>query len=224
MAGPPLKRSVRALVEGRRLDELALLAEGSRRVLGLLVPLTFDPDPTVAWRAIEAMGAVAERVSEHDPEAVREHLRKLFWLITEESGGICWRAPEAMAEIVARRPDLYGDYVPVVTHLIVEAAEEDLAHFRAGMLWAIGRLGRLAAEEAEDVLDTVVSALDHPDAQVRGMAVWCLGRLGRTDGLAQGIGLDADDGPVEVYEAGTVRSTSVRRLRERALAEAAGAG
>jgi len=46
--------------------------------------------------------------------------------MSEESGGICWRAPEAMAEITRRRPDLCADYVPIVVSLITEMAEEDL--------------------------------------------------------------------------------------------------
>ncbi len=217
MGAPPLKRLVRALVRERRLDDVASLAEQNTRVLGLLVPMTFDTDPRVAWRAVEAMGAAAEAISERDPGCVREHLRRLFWLLSEESGGICWRAPEAMAEIVSRRPDLFADYVPVVTHLIVETAEEDLAHFRAGMLWAIGRLGPLAAGEVAEVLGSVTAALDHPDAQVRGMAVWCLGRLGRGEELARRSELARDEGSVEVYEDGEVRRSSVRRMRERAL-------
>jgi len=212
-----LKRVVRALVEERRLDEVAALAETNTRVLGLLVPLTFDPDTRVAWRAVEAMGVAAERVAGADPGAVREHLRRLFWLLSEESGGICWRAPEAMAEIVSRCPELFGDYVPVIVHLIAETAEEDLAHFRRGMIWAIGRLGPLARQDASDVLESVTSALEDSDAQVRGVAVWCLGRLGRVAELAVRPDLAHDQGTVEVYEEGEVLRTRVGRLYERAL-------
>ena len=39
-------------------------------------------------------------------------------------------------------------------------AEEDLEHFRAGVLWAIGRLGSLAGEHAADVLPAILAALD----------------------------------------------------------------
>lgn len=205
---------LRDLLAGGRLDDLAGPPR-PRRVLARLVPLTYDADPLVAWRAVEAMGVVAERLSESDPDAVREHLRKLFWLITEESGGICWRAPEAMAEIVRRRPDRYGDYVPIVVHLILEMAEEDLAHFRPGLLWAIGRFGLLGAEYLDDVLPAMVAALEHPDPQVRGMAVWALGEVGCGDILAGREALLADEGLVELYEDGVLVTTTPGALAAR---------
>lgn len=187
-------------------------------MLGTLVSLTYDADVRVAWRAVEAMGVVAARLADEEPGAVRELLRRLMWLITEESGAICWRAPEAMAEIVARCPDSFGDYVPIVVHLLLETAEEDLAHFRAGILWAIGRLGPLAAPLVDEVLPAVRAALDHPDAQVRAMAVWCLGRIGRADVLVDRAELTSDEGGADVYEDGLLRRTTVARLTETALA------
>jgi HEAT repeat protein len=196
------------VVEGR-LEPVEELVLESRRLLGPLLALTYDADPAVAWKAVEATGAACARLADRDPGAVREHLRRLFWLITEESGGICWRAPETMADIVARRPDLFGDYVPIVTHLLAEMADEDLEHFRPGIQWAIGRLGPLAREAAGGVLEKLVGALDHDDARVRGTAVWCLGRLGYTEALASREDLRADPGLFELYEEGELRSTTV---------------
>jgi hypothetical protein len=166
---------------------------------------------------VEALGTAASRIAEDDPEAVREILRRLRWLVNDESGGICLRAPEAMAEILRRRPTLYADYVPIVTTLIVSLEEEDLQHFRAGVLRAIGRLGALAAEHFREVAPAVTRALSHPDPQVRGMAAWCLGEVGRADLLMGQPGLDADDGPVTLYEDGSIARTTVSQLVQRAL-------
>ena len=210
------KQALRELLEAERLDRIAELAAGSKRVLGVLTALTFDADPLIAWRAVEAMGLAAARIADDQPEFVREHLRRLHWLLSEESGGICWRAPEAMAEIVHRRPALFADWVPIVAHLILEAAEEDLAHFRPGMIRAIGRLGPLVAGD-EDVAPAVIGALDHPDAQVRGTAVWSLARLEWTEVLTGRPDLASDDGRVEFYEEGLLHHTTVARLLEGAL-------
>ena len=79
------------------------------------------------------MGQAASRVAERDHRSVRDHLRRLLWLMSEESGGICWRAPEAMAEIVHRTPRLFSEYAPVVMSLLHEMAEEDLQHFDRGL-------------------------------------------------------------------------------------------
>jgi hypothetical protein len=216
-----MKRTLRALLEEERFDRIAELAAESRRVLGLLTALTFDADPLIAWRAVRAMGQAAARIADERPEYVREHLRRLHWLLSEESGGICWRAPEAMAEIVHRRPALFGDWVPIIAHLILEAAEEDLAHFRPGMLWAIGRLGPLTAGDAE-VEPVVVAALDHADPQVRGTAAWTLAQLARTEVLTRRPELRSDEGAVVLFDEGTLRHTTVARLVEGALGGEAG--
>lgn len=199
------------------------MAVGRRRNLGVLISLTYDADPLVGWRAVEALGAVAERLADEDLPAGRDLLRRLMWLITEESGGICWRAPEAMAEIAARRPDVYGAYAPIVAHLLLETAEEDLEHFRPGILWGIGRLGGAAAGVVDDVLPAVVAALGLPDPQVRGLAAWCLGRMGRTRPLVARPELRTDAGGVELYEDGALRRTTVAHLTAAAL-EGARAG
>ena len=212
-----LKRRLRALLSDRRLDAIAELAGQATRILGALVPLTFDRDPLIGWRAVEAMGVAAARIADRDPDAVREHLRRLKWLLTEESGGICWRAPEAMAEIVRRLPGPFADFVPIVVHLLQETAEEDLRHFRAGMLWAIGRLGPIAAPHVGDVLPTMVAALDHPDPQVRGVAVWALSEAGHADLVAERVGLTGDEGVVELYEGGELTRTTVGMLARRAI-------
>jgi hypothetical protein len=124
-----------------------------------------------------------------------------------------------MAEIVRRRPDLYSDYVPIVVALIQEMAEEDLVHFRAGILWAIGRLGPIGEKELDGVLPTIVDCLDHPDPQVRGMAVWCLEQCGRAARFADRDELLADDAPVDLYEDGHLAHTNVGRLVQRAVCD-----
>jgi methylated-DNA-[protein]-cysteine S-methyltransferase len=210
-----VKKRLRQFLKRRDLEEIANLAVRKRRVLSTLVSLTFDPEPLISWRAVEAMGAAAESIAHNDPDGVVDHLRRLYWLMSEESGGICWRSPEAMAEIVRRRPDQFGDYVPVVVSLIREMADEDLNHFRPGILWAIGRLGPIAEKELAAVLPTIEACLDHPDPQVRGMAAWCLGQCGHGELLADRDELVADEASVALYEDGLLVQTSVGELVRR---------
>jgi HEAT repeat protein len=212
-----LKRTLHEWLIQGRIDQIAEKAAHTKRVLGTLIPLTYDRDPEISWRAIEAMGAAALKIADHDVDYVREHLRRLYWLLSEESGGVCWRAPEAMAEIVSREPALFADYVPIVVFLILNLAEEDLEHFRGGALWAIGRLGPVAGDGIAAVLPAVNAALDDPNPQVRGMAVWCLGRVGQTDILCDRPDLLADKGPVDLYENGQLTRTSLGRLVRRVL-------
>jgi HEAT-like repeat len=210
---------LRDRVAARDLDGVALLAVGSRRVLGRLLSLTYDADPGVAWGAVEAMGAAADRIADADPEFVRHHLRRLHWLMQEESGGVCWYAPQAMAEIVARRPELFSDWIPIVANLVRETAEEDLPPFLAGMLWAVGRLGRVAAGETAGVLPRLVAALDHDDPQVRGTAVWCLGRLARHGEIASRPALADDAARCTIFLDGALRALTVGGLVRAFLTE-----
>jgi len=214
----PSRDRLRGLLNDGRFEEIAEAAVRKNGVLGQLVPSMFDPDPQIGWRAVEAMGLAAERIARTNPDYVRQHLRRLHWLLSEESGGMCWRAPEGMAEIVSRNPRLFGDYIPIVTSLIVSMAEEDLEHFRAGVLWAIGRLGVPPDGHDEEMLAAVVSALDNEDSQVRGMAVWCLGQIGMAKLLAERGDLLSDDGPVDLYEDGNIRLHTVGEIVEATLA------
>ncbi|MFG1690866.1 DVU0298 family protein [Gemmatimonadota bacterium] len=216
MAFKPLKKTVRDLLEQGEIDRVAEMAVSKRRVLGSLVSLSFDSDPEIAWRAIEASGASARLIVRKDPNTINEHLRRILWLVTEESGGICWHAPELMAEILAQLPGQFTDYVPIAASFLVTLEEEDLEHFRPGALWAIGRLGELAREQHSELVPAVAAALENPDPQARGMAVWCLGQIERPDLLSDRPELLTDDGPVDLYQERTLSRTTVGELAERA--------
>lgn len=211
------KKQLRELLDTTRIDEIIDLAGRQRRVLGTLLSLTFDAEPLIAWRAVEAMGAAAARIADDDPEYVREHLRRLRWLISDESGGICWHAPEAMAEIVRRRPAMFPDHISIVVYLLRVMEEEDLVRFRAGILWAIGRLGDLAASEIDAVLPSIAACLDDSDPQVRGMAVWCLAQSRRTEPLQARSHLLSDEGTAVLYLDGHLARRSVAELVRQAL-------
>ncbi len=220
---PPkaLKQTLRNHLVAGDLDAVAQLATERRRSLGSLVALTFDRDLLVVWRAIEAMGLAVKEVAKTDKRYAKEHMRRLYWLITEEAGAVFWRAPECMAECCSQLPKLFKSHVPIAFHLLETLEEEDLEHFRPGTIWAIGRLIEHAREDLPTVLPLVIQALDRPDSQSRGMAVWCLGQVGETGVLAERPGLLEDEGAVALYEDREVSETTVGRLTKRVLDEAA---
>ena len=220
MPSRALKQNLRALLVEGKLEDVADLASQRKRVLGILISLTFDSDPQIIWRAIEAMGMAVERVAVSHKSAAKEHMRRLYWLITEEAGAVFWRAPECMAECCARLPKLYKSHVPIAFHLIETLEEEDLEHFRPGTLWAVGRLIDVARDDLPTVLPLVVEALDRPDPQARGMAVWCLGQAGETKALQDREDLIGDDGPVVLYRDRIVEHTTVGSLTQEILSKA----
>lgn len=208
-----MKRDLYKMLEQKRFQYIADAASARKRTLGALVSLTYDADPVIAWRAAEAQGWAAARVAGQNPDFVRSHLRRLHWLLSEESGGICRHAPQAMAEIVVRTEGGFADYAPITAGLLTDMAEEDLAAgFRTSVLWAVGRLAPAARADVEPVLPRVAASLADPDPTVRGLAVWCVLRAGRRD-LADGDRrLAADRTPVEIYHDGDFHTTSTREL------------
>jgi len=208
----PLKGTLRRLLVEGDLEAVAEMAATKKRVLGSLVALAFDADEEIGWRAVEAMGMGAERLSAESPRFVKEHMRRLYWLITEESGACFWRAPESMAELGVRLPGLLKDFVPIAFHLLETLEEEDLEHFRPGALYAVGRLAGILPHDLPSLLPLVVGALDDPDPQTRGMAVWCLGQVGETGALEERERLLEDQGEVRLYRNRTLERTTVAHL------------
>lgn len=221
MAPRALKKQVRELLVAGNLEAVAKLAKERRRVLGGLIALTYDPDLQVVWRAVEAMGMSVDEVAKSDKAYAKEHMRRLYWLITEEAGAVFWRAPECMAECCVRRPALFKSHVPIAFHLLETLEDEDLEHFRPGTLWAIGRLIGVAGEELHTVLPLVVEALDRPDPQARGMAVWCLGEVGQAEVLKGRSDLLEDQGSVSLYRDRMVEITTVGHLTAEVLEKTA---
>jgi HEAT repeat protein len=111
---------------------------------------------------------------------------------------------------------LFSDHIPIVVYLLRVMEEEDLVRFRAGILWAIGRLGDLAASEVEAVLPSIAACLDDSDPQVRGMAVWCLAQSRRTELLQTRSDLLSDEGTVALYLDGHLLRRSVAELARQA--------
>lgn len=179
-----MKALLRAHLDAYELTAIAGLAIQHRRVLSYLVALTYDPDSTIAWRAVEAFGIASAQIADRNPEFVRGHLRRLLWLLSDESGGIGWRAPELIGEVLRQRPQRFTEFMPLLIALL-DMEAEDVARFRAGTLWAIGRVAEVAPAPMQAAAPWVAPCLDDPDPQVRSLAAWCLGQLGRGDLLAE---------------------------------------
>jgi hypothetical protein len=199
------------LLDGK-LEEVAGLSRDQQKVLGTLITLTFDTELLVVWRAVEAMGLSIREVARVDKSQAKEHMRRLYWLITEEAGAVFWRAPECMAECCASEPEFFKTHIPIAFHLLETLEEEDLEHFRPGAIWAIGRLKDLARDDLPTVLPLLIDALDRPESQARGMAAWCLGEVGEARVMEGRPDLLEDHGPVFLYRNRVVEETTVGQV------------
>ncbi len=145
------------LLEGQ-YQAILSLAKHKKHILSQLTALTYDEDATVSQRAIEVAGLAAKIIAERDSEFIRNTLLRLFWLVNDESGGIGWRAPELIGEILYHCPQ-FDQFFPMLISLL-DLEEEDAPRFRAGTLWAIGRVAQTARQAMLPAIPHIQSLLD----------------------------------------------------------------
>jgi hypothetical protein len=152
------------------------LARNKKRILSLLTALTYDQDPIVSERALKLTGLAAEIIYQRDAEYVRNYLLRLFWLVSDESGGIGWRAPELIGEILSNCPQL-DQFFPLLISLL-DLEKEDAPRFLPGILWAVGRVAQVNREAMLPALPRVRALIaGDMDKSAREMALWCLRQL-----------------------------------------------
>ncbi len=147
-----------------------------------------NPSEQVRWRAVLAFGKIVPRMADNNPESARIVMRRFLWSLNDESGGIGWGAPEAMAEIMFHSSLLRQEYLHMLISYMQQDGEElfedgnylELPLLQRGLLWGIGRLCQghrmeMLARQVEADLTPYLLSSDH---QVAGLAIWCLGLLG----------------------------------------------
>jgi hypothetical protein len=206
-SGKRRQREVRELLQARDHEALRQWAATDRAPLRTLTSLLFDPDELVVYRAAEAFGVVMPGFS---LESTRKQLTHLFWMMNDESGALCWRAPEAIAEILVARQELADEFGRVLLSFIVEEP------FEASVCWAITRLATIdSAIELQGnfrlVLPELTRWLDRREPRIRGMAVLAFGALKRPSAISKLEGMAADAGVFTWYqtESGELRRTTV---------------
>lgn len=208
------KEHLRGLLAARDLDNLQDWIAAERNPMRPLSSLLFDQDPLVRWRAIEVLGLAAAFEWSRDGERVRRQIRRLFWLMNDESGGICWNAPEAIAEILYNVPALIEEYGLQLPSFFVEEP------FERGSRWAVARLSAKEPSAFVFASPALVASLNDADAVVRGMSLLALQGLRAQTGLHGAESLTGDSHDVTIYdfETGELITTSVGELAREYLA------
>jgi len=154
------------------------IAENKNGILSQLTAVTYDGNIIISDRAVEASGLAAQVIAKRDPEFVRNYLLRLFWLLNDESGGIGWRAPELIGEILHRCPQ-FDQFFPMLIALL-GLEEEESPRFQAGTLWAIGRVAqtdRNAMLPALPRVQEIISDAKLTDENIKERGKWCLNQM-----------------------------------------------
>ncbi len=224
-------------------EVLALLAAGnlekSRRELekydeqGLVNPLfsaLYRPEEVLRWHTVTIFGEVLTRLAEKDMEAARIIMRRYLWSLNDESGGIGWGAPEAMAEAMFHHDRLCDEYL----HMLISYMQQDgplehqdgnfleLPELQRGLLWGICRLAekRAALLMEKEIVPDLLAYLPLNDATVRGLAAKALGLLGASESVNALQALLDDERSVRLYHGGEITVVTVSELAETALVQA----
>jgi HEAT repeat protein len=200
--GAERKAAARRLVEGFDLDGVEAWAASEPRALRVLQPLLYDRHEIVRWRAVEALGRAAAARARAGLEPVRELLRRVLWLMNDESGGIAWHGPEVLGAALANVPRLCDEFGAIVASFLEEEP------FRVGTRWALWRLAPARPEIVVSAVGPLAVSLGDPEPAVRGHAALAL-RAARAGDLSA---LAHDRAPFDVfdYRTGALRSTTVR--------------
>jgi hypothetical protein len=203
-----LRKEINALLREGNFSELVTLAGQEIHVAGLLMQYLYDPHDFLHWRALEGLGHVAHG----HPSQVQKIITRLLWLLNEDSGSFGWGAAAALGEIGRHELSVVIDIIPMFCGYLEETFS------RAPMLWGIGRLAEVHPGELDEVRPFILSALEDKDPQVRGLSAWALGKLREQDARGRLEKLLDDEGPVELYDKGELRRTTVAQLTREALA------
>ncbi len=206
-----MKNDVRKLLNDKRYDQLISFSPKSKKILTTLISLSYDKSDPLTWRAMEAIGIVTGKVSDTDPELVRNIVNRLLWMIRDESGGIGWSAPETLGEIVRNSPELCADIAPVIVSF------HDEPPLTAGVFRAVGRIGKRNTDMAVPAVIAAIPHLKNSVPSVRGYAAWALGEIGASGVREELEKLVDDKDTFTFYEDGELKEKTVGGIVREAL-------
>lgn len=162
-----IKQTIQRALEQNDLEKIAAIGQCNRRVLSSLIRLAYDKETLVGWRAIKAIGLVAQALVKTDDEFLRITIRKLLWSLSDESGGIGWAAPEILGEIVSASPEKFSDIIP----LIAEVFNVEERVFRPGIVYALARIAGTVPERVAGYQRIIIESLTDKDPMLKIYAI-----------------------------------------------------
>ena len=188
------KAATLEMLQRRDLDGLVAWSKTVRSPFRLLLSHAYSQDELIRWRTVEAVGRVAGRLGRDDLEPVRELVRRLLWLMNDESGGLCRIAPELIAETLGRVPQLIPEYAGILPSFLIEEP------FERGTHWALWRLSCLQPELFAKDAAKIRASLNDPDPAIRAYSVLALGKIGEALNQEVSSRLNEDASELTLYD------------------------
>ncbi|MBF0432754.1 MAG: HEAT repeat domain-containing protein [Fibrobacteria bacterium] len=217
-----IKKQLRdILVSEKFLEEVTHVGDYSpTKIINALFSFYCDMEPLVKWRAISATGVVARLLEKEDPAKAREIIRRLVWMLSEESGNIAWGAPEAMAEMMVYSDKLVPDFASILVSYIYEDGNFlEFEPLQAGALWGISRLAEVKPDimTAHEAGPHLMQHLSSASSTNRAYAVWAMGLLKYKPAIEKLRELQNDVDEIMLYENFKLFRITITALAERSL-------
>jgi hypothetical protein len=189
-----------------------------RQVVNPLISFLCHENEEVRWRSVIAIGYVTRELADQDMEGARIVMRRLLWSLNDESGGIGWGAPEAMAEIMVSHDGLAREYGPMFMSYF-DPRGNFLEHelLQRGLLWGLVRLARVKPQVVAGVAPHLSYFLESSDSVVKGLAAWAAGLISAGEPRPRLSELLNDRSLVRIYVDGRLLPCTVRDLAEKGL-------
>ncbi len=191
-----------------------------------IVARLYSMEPEIKWTAVKALGVIASEDG-LSLKKVKLLVQRFVWAMSDESGAVPYGIPEALGEILAVRPGLRPEYLPLLISYLVQEELVQTGPILAGAIWALGRVGSVSQEEALRALPGLAAAIGGDELDVCGAALWTVGRLAlgsslrdRIEALATGSLPSTSEERVVLLVDGTIRTLSLSQLAELAIAVA----
>ncbi len=151
----------------------------ARKAVNPFFSFLYNSDELVKYRAVTALGLIVANLAKQDLESARVVMRRFIWNLNDESGGIGWGSPEAMAEIMARSEPLAEEYATLlVSYMTPDMNFLEHPILQRGLLWGIGRLAHARPGFLQQTDRLLLIFLQSKDPFHRGLAAWALGAIG----------------------------------------------
>jgi HEAT repeat protein len=199
------KAQLRELLQRRDHEALLAWSDAEPHAVRTVFSALFEADELLRWRAIEALGLLAEKQSYVEQETIREWIRRLLWNMNDESGGLMWHGPEAIAEILFRVQELVAEFVMILNSFHEEEP------FEAGTYIGLARLAELVPRRVRPFAGLLAKGLTDPDPRIRAHAARIHRLTGELSATAELERVLADETPLTVYDhgSGQLRETTV---------------
>ncbi len=209
--------------DGWRTNIDSLIKErGAKGVLNPLFSALLSKSPGVRWRAVSGFGLAVPLMAGESLEDARVVIRRMMWMLNEESGGVGWGIPEAMAETLACHRKLAEEYSSILLSYIHQADGPDnfidFPLLLEGAVWGAARLAQAHPDLAESAASDFMKLLSDPSPASSGLSCLALGLLKHAPALEALKGLAGNASPFELYWNQELAGVTVGQMARDAVA------